>query len=321
MKDGPYLTHDLGARNDPKLVAAEMESRGLFKAIWWDLCEMLWENGGYLPLDYEQLAYILRYPTPAELERTITGFDLFQNDGERFWNESALDRIEHRNDMSVRKAEGGRKGVAARTQRKNDASSPAQADLKDSLNYASSIPSSNFKDSSSYASSIPQAINDMNEMNERTLSPGAQARARESRDDEEERERIFEIFFFRNFADPVGEVERFCEFYNPDGTGWKNSNGRRITNIQRAAAEWRPEKPGARFPSHFLEWYKAVYAAAKAEGDGIAGMLTDLLDVSCSGKREYTLIFANNTTRDAVADFVEENELQRGAKLKYGTRK
>ncbi|MDY6444924.1 MAG: DUF4373 domain-containing protein [Bacteroidales bacterium] len=314
MKDGPYLTHDLGARNDPKIVAVEMEMKGQGKAIWWDLVEMLWESGGYLPMDFKRLAYTLRYPSEDEVRSVVMDFGLFENDGERFWNESALDRIEHRNDMSVRKAEGGRKGGTARAQRRNDASSipssPAQADLKDSSSYASSIPSS-----------PAQAINDMNEMNERTLSPGAQARARESRDDEEERERIFEIFFFRNFADPVGEVERFCEFYNPDGTGWKNSNGRRITNIQRTAEEWRPEKPGARFPSHFLEWYKAVYAAAKTEGDGIAGMLTDLLDVSCSGKREYTLIFANTTTRDAVADFIEANGLQRGTKLKYGTRK
>lgn len=145
-------------------------------------------------------------------------------------------------------------------------------------------------------------------------------RAGESGDDET-RERIFEIFFFKNFADPVGEVERFVEFYNPDGTGWKNSNGRRITNIQRTAEEWRPEKTRDRFPSHFLDWYKAVYAAAKTEGEGIDGMLTDLLDVTCSGKREYTLIFANNTTRDAVADFIKANDLQRGTVLKYASRK
>ena len=317
MKDGPYLTHDLGARNDPKLVAAERESRGLFKAIWWDLCEMLWENGGYLPLDYEQLAYILRYPTPAELERTITGFDLFQNDGERFWNESALDRIEHRNDMSVRKVEGGRKGGTARAQRKNDASSipssipssHAQADLKDSSSYASSIPSSH-----------AQAINDMNEMNERTLSPGAPARARESRDDEEERERIFEIFFFRNFADPVGEVERFCEFYNPDGTGWKNSNGRRITNIQRAAEEWRPEKSGNRFSAKWLEWFKAVYAAAKTDGDGIDNMLSTIRGVYSQGPARFFVDCADRRVAETIGDFVKENDLERGLEVRFGTK-
>lgn len=311
MKDGPYLTHDLGARNDPKLVAAERESRGLFKAIWWDLCEMLWENGGYLPLDYEQLAYILRYPTPAELERTITGFDLFQNDGTRFWNDSALERIEHKNDVKERKAEGGRRSGETRSARR-----PSE----DSSNNVPNTPRSIFEDSSEDSSNNAPNNKSMNKEIKKSLSPGAPARARESRDDEEERERIFEIFFFRNFADPVGEVERFCEFYNPGGTGWKNSNGRRITNIQRAAEEWRPEKSGNRFSAKWLEWFKAVYAAAKSDGDGIDNMLSTIRGVYSQGPARFFVDCADRRVAETIGNFVKENDLERGLEVRFGTK-
>ena len=301
------MPHDLGARNDPKLVAAERASRGLYKAIWWDLAEMIWENGGYLPLNYEQLAYILRYPTPEEVKAVINDFDLFLNDGERFWNSSALDRIARRDEMSVRRAEGGRKGGNARAAAAGQ--STPQADLKVGLSYASML-------HPSIPSSLPQALNEMKEMNEKkSLSPRGRVG-----EDEETRERIFEIFFFKNFADPVGEIERFWDFYHTP-EGWKNSNGRRITNIQRTAEEWRPEKTGTRFPAQFLEWYKAVYAAAKSEGDGIEGMLTGLVSANKRGNRAYTLVFSSNAVRDAVANFIEENGLQRGMDLNYGTLK
>ena len=57
MKDLQYMTHDLGARNDPKLISLQMAMGGQGLAIFWCLVEMLWENDGYLPTDYEAIAF------------------------------------------------------------------------------------------------------------------------------------------------------------------------------------------------------------------------------------------------------------------------
>ena len=68
MKDLQYITHDLGARNDPKLLKLQMEMGGQGLAIFWCLVEMLWENDGYLPTDYDALAFNLRWATAPEVE-------------------------------------------------------------------------------------------------------------------------------------------------------------------------------------------------------------------------------------------------------------
>ena len=49
MKELPYITHDFGARNDPKLMDLQMEMGGQGLGIFWCLVEMLWENGGTIP--------------------------------------------------------------------------------------------------------------------------------------------------------------------------------------------------------------------------------------------------------------------------------
>ena len=107
LKDS-FLKHAIGSRDHPKLVEAERASRGLFKAVWWDLVDMLWEQGGYLPMDFDKLAYILRYPTPEEVRRVVMDFGLFENDGQRIWNESALEGIQHKMDVGERRAENRR---------------------------------------------------------------------------------------------------------------------------------------------------------------------------------------------------------------------
>ena len=118
LKDS-FLKHAIGSRDHPKLVEAERASRGLFKAIWWDLVDMLWEQGGYLPMDFDKLAYILRYPTPEEVKRVVMDFGLFQNDGERIWNESALEGIQHKEEVSARNA-GNRRGKGTNNDRSTD---------------------------------------------------------------------------------------------------------------------------------------------------------------------------------------------------------
>ncbi len=316
MIDKPYFTHDIGAKDDPKLVEAERASRGLYKAIWWDLVDMLHANDGYLPMDFPRLAYILRYPKAEEVEDLVMNFNLFENDGERIWNASALDRIQTRNNLKEKKSEGGRRSGETRRGRnqQDDVPNSDQTVFEDSSEDTSStVPNS-------LPNSVPNYItNKLTNKQKNSLSPGARTRAGES-GDEETRERIFEIFFFKNFADPVGEVERFCEFYNPDGAGWKNSNGRRLTNIQRVAEEWRPEKSGNRFSAKWLEWFKAVYAAAKTDGDGIDNMLSTIRGVYSQGPARFFVDCADRRVAETIGNFVKENDLERGLEVRFGTK-
>ena len=286
----PYMTHDLGARNDPKLVAAERASRGLYKAIWWDLTEMIWENGGHLQMDFDNLAYILRYPSPEEVRAVVMDFDLFVNDGEQFWNNSALERIQHKKDVSEKNAEN-RRGKG----QKNDRSTDEEGTIND-------------RSTDEEGTLNNKLINKL--INKNNLS--ARGRAREN----EEREReIFEIFFFRNFADPVGELDRFRDFYYKDGS-WKNSNGREISDIRRTAKEWRPENDAPRFKVDFLTWYQGVYAEAKKRGAGIS-MLSGLEKVLSKGARRYALVFKEEKMASAVMSFVEDLDLQGDLSLEF----
>ena len=286
----PYMTHDLGARNDPKLVAAERASRGLYKAIWWDLTEMIWENGGHLQMDFDNLAYILRYPKPEEVRAVVMDFDLFVNDGEQFWNNSALERIQHKKDVSTSRSDA-RRGAS------RNVSATNENQLFDNCPTNENQLSDN------------KLINKINKKN--NLS--ARGRARE--DEERERE-IFEIFFFRNFADPVGELDRFRDFYYKDGS-WKNSNGREISDIRRTAKEWRPENDAPRFKADFLQWYQGVYAEAKKRGAGIS-MLSGLEKVLSKGARRFALVFKDEKMACAVMSFVEELDLQGDLFLEFG---
>ena len=294
MTDKPYMTHDLGARNDPKLVEAERASRGLYKAIWWDLAEMVWENGGYLPMNFDNLAYLLRYPTPEEVRAVVMDFDLFVNDGEQFWNNSALARIQHKQEVSAQNAANRRGKGALQVAQKTDEERTM-----------------NGRKTNDEGTIDNKLINKL--INKNNLS--ARTRAR----DEEEEKRIFEIFFFRNFADPVGEVDRFFDFYYNDGS-WKNSNGRRISNIQNTALEWRPEKTTERFPAGFLAWYKAVYAENKTQGEPVEGMLTGLDKVGSTGKG-WTIIFNSAKLMKAFVEFVNGNGLKCEREIKCTVKK
>ena len=95
-----YFSHDYGARNDPKLIQVTMKLGQAGKGIFWDLIEIMYEQGGYLILSQCE-CYAFALHTDSELIRSlINDFDLFKNDGERFWSESVLRRLEIRKEKS-----------------------------------------------------------------------------------------------------------------------------------------------------------------------------------------------------------------------------
>ncbi|MBQ2006811.1 MAG: DUF4373 domain-containing protein, partial [Bacteroidales bacterium] len=144
MKDSQYLTHDLGARNDAKIVELQMELGCEGIGIYWCLIEMLWEQGGYLPCKYKALAFSIRGTQEDTVRRVVEDFGLFVIDGDEFYSQSALDRLVHKKNQSEAKAAGGRKGAATTNNKKStmpqDSSDIAATMPQDSSEYAEAEP-------------------------------------------------------------------------------------------------------------------------------------------------------------------------------------
>ena len=96
-----YFSHDYNARNDPKLQKVLMKLGQEGKGVYWDLIEMLYEQGGYLLLsDCDSYAFQLRTQCDC-ITKLINGdFELFKKDDEKFWSESVLKRLSIRDDKS-----------------------------------------------------------------------------------------------------------------------------------------------------------------------------------------------------------------------------
>lgn len=95
---------------------------------------------------------------------------------------------------------------------------------------------------------------------------------------EREKERFFEIFFFMNFQNPSGEVDRFVNHYSANG--WCRANSTTPVKDRFALARsWSQADKAAppRFPPEFLSHWQEVYAEAKKRNaDSARIMLTHL---------------------------------------------
>ena len=256
MKDLPYLTHDIGSRNNPKLVKAERESRGLFKAIWWDIVDMLWEQGGYLPMDFEEIAYSLRYPTPEEVRRVVLDFELFKNDGERFWNESALERIEHKKKVSATNAEN-RRGKTSEKGTINERSTNDNQTLS------------------------------INKLNNKLINQGNNISIPASSD--AEKRDIYRLFFFKNFKYPEQELRRFLDRYEGNWTRTGSTIPER--DHMRLARTWKPENTEPRFAdADFLPWLKTFAAWVAGCGEDPDAFIQAIKGINVTRDKDLRII-------------------------------
>lgn len=99
MKNSHYFSHDFNARSDPKLINLVMRLGHGSGFLFWCIVEMLYEQGGYLPLtDIDRITYELQSDKKT-IEKIINDFKLFEKDSEKFWSISVLNRIEKRNHL------------------------------------------------------------------------------------------------------------------------------------------------------------------------------------------------------------------------------
>ena len=70
--------------------------------IYWCIVEMLFEESGYLNIDeYERISFELRTDNET-IKSVIEDYNLFLNDGIKFWSESAISRLTERMNKSTK---------------------------------------------------------------------------------------------------------------------------------------------------------------------------------------------------------------------------
>lgn len=87
-----FFPHDLGARNDEKIVKLRLKEGWEGVGIFWAIVEKLYENNGYLEKDFELLAYELQ--TQCErIANVVTKYNLFTLEEEKFYNDRILENL------------------------------------------------------------------------------------------------------------------------------------------------------------------------------------------------------------------------------------
>lgn len=282
MKDLPYITHDFGARNDPKLMDLQMDMGGQGLGIFWCLVEMLWENGGTIPANYKSIAFALRWCKPAEVEKVVTGYGLFEVSDGIITSHSATARI---NDMRTRfgaRSESSRKANEARWGKRSESERNADGIRTDSERNADGIPLTNI------------LTNKQTNKHSNNNTPLTAAD-------------FFEIFFFENVKDPGGEVNRFLTYY--EDRGWTYQDGTPVTDFERAAKDWKPLKAGPRWDAEALRWYRAIWNAAKGRvKDAQDTFLGHLTNITRKGQK-LALRFRTEGAARTAAAFIADNDL------------
>ncbi len=283
MKDSQYITHDIGARNDPKLVDLQMAMGGLGLGIWWCLVEMLWENDGYLPLNFRSLAYSLKWAKAKDVERVVTEFGLFDNDGQRIWNRSALERIQHKRRVSATRAAAGQAGGIA-SSRSREANAKQMLDARNAVE-------ANAKQMLSNCPEINKLNNKIiNQDNNISLSASENA----------EKKDIYRLFFFKNFKYPEKELQRFLDRYEGNWTRTGSTVPER--DHMRLARTWKPENTEPRFKDpDFLKWMKTFAAWVASCGEDPDLFLQAVKGTSVSSDRkDLRIIMASGEWRDRL---------------------
>lgn len=299
MKDLPYITHDFGARNDPKLMDLQMDMGGQGLGIFWCLVEMLWENGGAIPANYKSIAFALRWCKAAEVEKVVTGYGLFEVQGGYLFSHSATARI---NDMRTKfgaRSESNRRASAARWGKRTDSERNADAMQMQCTRNANAMQ----MDSERNADAIPLTNILTNKQTNSTNNTPLTAAD------------FFEIFFFENVKDPAGEAARFMKYY--EDRGWTYQDGTPVTDPERAAKDWKPAKAGPRWDGEALRWYRAVWNAARSRVPEARHVFLESLRNITREDQKLALRFKDAETARYVAGFIMENDLGGDWKIDY----
>jgi hypothetical protein len=107
--------------------------------------------------------------------------------------------------------------------------------------------------------------------------------------------------------DPLGEAQRFLDHYVM--TFWTYTDGTPVTDVERAAHDWKPLKAGPRWDTEALRWYRAVWNAARSRVPEAADLFLRRLTNITRKDNKLALRFKDADTAHYVAAFIIENDL------------
>lgn len=146
-----YFSHDSNARNSDKLLPVRMKFGAEGYGIYFMILERLREEKNYMSVkDYNMIAFDLRVDS-GKVKSLVEDFGLFAftDDGECFYSEGFLKRMEFKDEKSKKRSIAGKKGAEKRWQKNGNAiAKPITNDSKESKENKS-------KGNKSKASSIP----------------------------------------------------------------------------------------------------------------------------------------------------------------------
>ncbi len=135
MKDAYYFSHDTNAKSDPKIMAMRNVYKGEGYGWYWIIVETLAEQSGYKLQQkewvYNALAMAMQCDVNTAKEfihRCVDEFELFESDGDYFWSNSLIRRMEKKEEKRRKRAEAGKKGAEARWGDSNIMAKPRQTD-------------------------------------------------------------------------------------------------------------------------------------------------------------------------------------------------
>jgi len=124
-KETFYFPHDYNSRHDRKLINVIMKHGMVGIGVYWCIVEMLYEEGGYLPLEYERITFELR-TEKSVIQSIINDFELFNISDDQFYSEAVIERLQKR----CEKSESARKSINYRWDKIKNSTNVLQSNVK-----------------------------------------------------------------------------------------------------------------------------------------------------------------------------------------------
>ena len=94
-----FFSHDFDAHNDPKIQEMMMDYGAAGYGIYWCIVEMLYQEGGAIPVSSaRRIAYLMHVDEEC-VRRVITAYGLFEVEGDVFFSPSQKERQERMNEV------------------------------------------------------------------------------------------------------------------------------------------------------------------------------------------------------------------------------
>jgi hypothetical protein len=134
-KEAYYFSHDTNARTDPKIMAMLLEYKAEGFGLYWATIEMMCEHNEYklkhnkITFNAIAMAMLCDSNRVAEfIHSCVTDYELFTTDGEYFWSESLLRRMNLKDEKRQKRVNAGKKGADSRWKNSDAIANESQSD-------------------------------------------------------------------------------------------------------------------------------------------------------------------------------------------------